>query len=115
MTQDAANDDWPKYSDPGRILFHWMPEPFGKYDQASVEVFDYDSGSCLAMMAEGVGLEYALLGHLDLELEGYYVVEGITGQYFRGNWSWGEDDDEEWYFGLVRRASDAEVEAGALP
>ena len=104
----------PSYSDPGRILFSWFPTPLeGRDHRAEVEVLDYDHDSCLCWMQEGVGIEYWLRDKMDLELEGTFVIDEVTGHYYRGTWGY-DDDDEEWYCGNVRRATDEEIATGCL-
>ena len=74
-----------------------------------------DGNSSVYWMHEGVGIEYAITDilQLDIELDGVYVLEGIYGQYFRGD-GWTTDDDEEWYFDFMRRASLSEEMIEAL-
>ena len=43
-----------------------------------------------------------------------YVVEGVYGVYHKGDWFWGEDDDEDWYFDKVRLATETEILAECL-
>jgi len=110
---EESNPPSPKYSDPGRVLFYWICTPL-EHKAADVEILSYDSDSSLCWMQEGVGIDYVLENELDLELDGYYVCENITGEYYRGGRSWGEDDDEEWYLGNVRRASEEEIQSENL-
>lgn len=102
----------PKYSDRGRILFRiWLCAN----DKPEFEVLDCDSNSSVMWLSEGIGLEY-FLGYeadLEIELDGTYVMEGVHGVYYRGD-RWTTDDDEEWYFDRIRRASEAEIAAECL-
>jgi hypothetical protein len=111
---NVPEEKWlPKYSDKGRILFAVYPVP---NEPPQYEVFDYDSDSSVCWIHEGIGCDYFLANYvdLDIELEGMYVMEGVHGYYYRGNWSYGEDDDEEWEFEFIRRASPEEEESQTL-
>lgn len=102
----------PSYDDPGRILVHFWgttKDPFRKYE---CEVLDYDSNSSVFYISEGTGIDYWLDNHAEFTEPGHYVIEGITGQYIRGDW--GEDDNETWEFTAMRPATDAESSSGAL-
>lgn len=114
--QGEDEPELPKYSDPGRVLFRWYrdPEFAHQADGFCCEVYDYDADSCLFWMYEGVGVNYILENCLDLEQEGWYVAEGITGALIRYT-SDLDDVDEEWYFdGCIRYATDEEIDAKCL-
>lgn len=101
--------DYPSYKDKGYILVEIIrvstnPDEIYRYE---LEVISY-SGSAF-WIQEGEGFDYWINEYIDLELPGFYVIEDVHGYYHRGNWSWGEDDDVDWYFGNVRRASREEV------
>lgn len=102
----------PKYSDKGRVLFRYWRVC---NEKPEVEVLDYDGESSIMWLNESVGINYAITDILpiDIELDGVYVIEGIHGQYFRGD-GWTTDDDEEWYFDFIRRASPSEESSEAL-
>lgn len=112
-----ASDDWepPPYGVPGRMLIHidsvsCEPAPIFRY---SAELIDYDPHSSVFWLLEGIGIEYFLDSYVDLEDPGYYVFEGVVGEYYRGD-GWTTDDDEEWRYALCRRASAEEIEMEAL-
>jgi hypothetical protein len=106
-------NDLPSYSTPGRILFRLIGSNEPAIKWTNVDPLDND-GSTL-WIAEGMGIDFWVEAHLDLDtqLDGYYVVEGITGTYHRGTWGF-DDDHEEWSFNLVRRASPEEIETETL-
>ena len=112
--EDAAPDEdceMPDYSDPGRILFRWYRDPEFSCTGWFVEVYDYDSDSCLLWLEEGLGIADQLHDCLELEQEGWYVAEGVTGS------AWKDRDgevDEEWDFGTIRYATEAEIKTEAL-
>jgi len=107
---------FPKYSDPGRIMFAVdtsPPDLLGRaYDIAyELVVIDYDEMTCVHWINEAEGFEYWLLHQLHNDLphmDGLYVVEGIVGHYHRGDSSYGEDDTVTWKYDRVRPATDTE-------
>ncbi len=105
----------PSYDTPGRILVHFLGTTGDQFSKYECEVLDYDVESSVFYINEGVGFDYWLDNHAEFTEPGYYVIEGITGQYIKGDWSWREDDDETWEVSAMRRATDAEVISGALP
>lgn len=117
-SDEPSEDDLPGYKDPGRILFEIyhiyrcgdQPTSHTRYE---IEVHDYDSGSSVMWLQEGQGIDYWLQDVIDLEGTGFYVVEGVTGTYYRGD-GWSTDDDEEWEFTLCRRATLEEISSLAL-
>lgn len=114
---DEPDEQLPRYSDRGRILFelHHVYQPYDRKfgSQYETTVLDYDSDKSPFWLNEGMGIEYFLDDVVDLELPGVYVLEGVAGAYYKGTWGF-EDDDEEWWFDTCRRASPEEEESGAL-
>jgi hypothetical protein len=104
------DDDLPSYKDPGDILVHVMEIlPGSNWPRYELEVLDYDSGSSLMWMQEGIGVEYWLRdGAYEFPSPGYYVIEGVTGTYYRGD-GYTTDDDEEWDYKGVREATRDEI------
>lgn len=109
---EEEDDAPPSYSDPGRILFRWYRDPELSQTGWSAEVYDYDSGSSLLWLGEGLGISYGLENHLDLEQEGWYVAEGVTGSTHKDYYG---EVDEEWDFGIIRYATETEIETRTLP
>lgn len=110
---EDENYDPPSIKEVGHILFEYLGTGCGtwRYD---VEVHDFTGGTF--WIQEGVGWEYWFETHLepsDLPEPGFYVVEGVKGSFIRGD-GWMTDDDEEWNFDAVRRATQTEIEAKAL-
>jgi len=105
----------PSYSTLGRVLFRWYREPEFCQSGWSIEVYDWDRDTSVFWMNEGVGIDCQLEQMLDLDQEGWYVAEGITGSthtYWGPN---GRDDTEEWYIeGLIRYATESEIKAEQL-
>jgi hypothetical protein len=110
IEQEIADEfDLPSYNMAGRILFHFDPtcgeEPTG------IEVLDYDSDKAPFWLHEAGFMDYTILDMVDLELEGYYVLEGVIGHAWQDYFG---EYDEEWTFEFCRRASEEEIKTGAL-
>lgn len=113
----APEDDYkpPSYSRSGRILVEIYsvscePRPNYRYE---LDVLDYDFDTSVFWINEGVGFDWWFDANVDLDQPGFYVVEGITGCYYRGTWGY-DDDDEEWEFTFCRRATDEEIRTSCL-
>lgn len=115
LTTSSEENDLPSYNQPGWILFElYYIDPFYRGPRYySIDVLDADISSCVFWINEGMGIKYWIECYLDLELPGFYVVEGITGEYIQGD-GWTTDDDEEWDFLRCRRATEAEISSGTL-
>lgn len=112
---EPDEDLLPRYKDPGRILVEIYSvssehRPIYRYE---LEVLDYDSDSSVFWIQEGVGFAWWFDKYVDLDSPGFYVIEGITGTYYKGTWGF-DDDDEEWEFTLCRRAADEEISMRGL-
>lgn len=96
----------PSYSDPGSILVKILTilDNPGSYYRYELDVLDYDSGSSVFWLNEGMGIDYWLNDAIDFKKPGYYVIEHVTGYYHRGD-GYSTDDDEEWDYKQVRRAT----------
>lgn len=95
----------PSYSSPGRILvdvFNILGP--GHYNKIECTIFDYDSDSSVFWINEGMGIDYWLDQYCEFTEPGVYVIEGITGEYVKGD-GWMTDDDEEWEYVSIRRAT----------
>lgn len=109
MQDVDLTDDFepPSYNEPGRILFRYCPDdPDYTFD---VEIIDLD-GSAF-WLQEGGFCDSAVQGMVQLELEGYYVLEGITGHAWRDYFG---EYDEEWSFEFCRRADQSEIDGQCL-
>lgn len=99
--QIIINDDEPDrpelpgYGDPGSILVYISAKTDEcPRDKWTYDVIDY-SGSVF-WLQEGQGIEYWLDTAVDFPHEGLFLITNVKGVYHRGNWSWGEDDSEDW-------------------
>lgn len=100
-TETTTDEVWPKYSDAGFIIVNILgPSDTGVYNW-EYEIEEYDSGSCVLYISEGTSFEWWLDEYCEFPGPGRYKIEGIKGQYHRGDWSYGEDDDETWEFGKI--------------
>lgn len=101
--------EYPKYSDPGRVLFRWYKDHDFGVRGWSTEVYDYDPDSCLFLMEQGTGISYRIEQQLDLEQEGWYVAEGVTGSFHTYDGPNGREDSDEFDFGIIRYATEEEI------
>jgi hypothetical protein len=110
METDEDDFQLPSYRDPGRILvrYHGPGESVYRHD---CEVLDYDGS--VFWISEGVGFDFWLEQYVDFPEPGVYVIEGITGEYIRGD-GWTTDDDEEWDYTSIRQATEEEVSTETL-
>lgn len=111
---DEVFDDMAFAREPGRILFEIVyvnPSPKRWEDRYEIESTYHDGAAF--WLAEGMGIEYWVNRALDLAEPGWYVVEDLTVTWIRGD-GYTTDDDEEWDFGIVRRATSEEIENEGL-
>lgn len=106
--EEFAEENMPSMNDPGRILFWFGPTPNGK---AEVEVLDSDDDKATFWLKEAGFMDYWVRDHVDLELEGFYVLEGVTGHGWKDYFG---EYDEAWDFVVCRRASESEIKTEAL-
>lgn len=112
----AENDDpfddekLPSYRDPGviffRLLNHNLPGDTYKFE---AEIIDYTGSSF--WIQEGEGFDYWLDHHFtpeEMPEPGLYIIENVIGVVHRGD-GWTTDDDVDWEFDPVRRATPDEV------
>lgn len=102
--EETEEHVYPKYSDTTRILVqvsHGYDDRGWEYD-----VID-DDGGCIFWINEGMGVDYWIDDYCTFEEPGTYVIEGITGRFYRGTWGF-DDDDEDWEYTLIRPATEEE-------
>lgn len=105
----------PNYSIPGRVLFRWYRDPEFFRSGWGIEIYDWDRDTSLFWMNEGVGISYQLEQMLDLDQEGWYVAQEITGSISTYWGPDGRDDSEEWCIeGLIRYATEDEIKTEQL-
>jgi hypothetical protein len=103
---DPTDDDLPSYSDAGRILFFFDPS-----DDRRVDIIDYDGDKAPFWLHEGGFMDYGVRDMVNIELEGFYVLEGVTGYVSKDYFG---EYDEDWSFEFLRRASESEIRTEAL-
>lgn len=119
ITEEDNNDSYsyPSYDDEGRILVY-IYGPGQSVYQYETDIFDYEPDSSVFYISEGMGFDYWFDCYIDFPGPGCYVIEGIKGRYIRGRgWLNGEvyeEDDEEWEFSYIRKATKKEEETMAL-
>ena len=70
---------------------------------------DEVTGAASYEASYGGFLDYTIEGMIDCpKKEGYYVVEGVTGHYTKGD-GWETDDDMDFYYENVRPATEEEI------
>lgn len=104
---EEEEPDLPSYNEPGRLFFYYDPSADGVGEQYTI--IDHD-GNVFWLIEAGFP-DYWLDANTELELEGHYVLEGITGYAWKDYWG---EYDEEWTFEFCRRATEEEVMIGAL-
>lgn len=99
LLPESPRDRWkpPPYGKPGRILVLVQPGS-SRYYRWEYEILDYDADTSVFWLNEGGMFEYEFEGQSLFTAPGVYLIERAVGTYYRGDWSWGEDDDEEWEF-----------------
>lgn len=107
VDEEPEEFDMPKYSDVGMAIIE-----IENIDRSENPIYRYSvvchyNDGCTWLIGEGMGFQYWVNSCLEFEREGFFVIEDIVGYYYRGDWSWGEDDDEEFIPGIIRCA-DAE-------
>ena len=109
--------DFLSYADPGTIVFtiHAV-RPTTRANERATYVIEIEDfwGDCALLIAERQGLERWIRAHVNLELAGTYVIEGITGTYVPGELGVCEDE-VDYRFALVRRASETDLTGHARP
>lgn len=99
----------PSYRDRDWLLVHILHDGTGGYP-LTVEEHAYGYG-CAFWIQEGTGFDFWIdqfFTTLTLA-EGWWVIEGITGDYIRGD-GWMTDNDEDWSFEFVRPATQGEID-----
>ena len=100
----------PSYSKKGWILVEILSiddsgEFYSKYE---VNVLNYDHGSSVVWLQEGVGIDYFCNTYCEFPAIGIYLIMGVHGEYIKGEWGF-TDDDENWYFKRCRLATKEEI------
>lgn len=118
MAREAeAGEDFepPPYGVPGRLMFEILSidESDPRWCRYEVDVHYIDDDTSVFWLMEGGFPDQWICENVDLELVGFYVLEGLVGTYYRGD-GYATDDAEEWDFDYCRRATDAEIESGNL-
>jgi hypothetical protein len=101
----------PEYSsinEPGRILVTVYGA--GETYRWDAEVLAHD-GSAF-WIQEWIGFDF-FFDDVDFPDEGTWVIEDIVGHYTRGD-GWSTDDDEDWDWGKIRRATRQEKRTQTL-
>lgn len=101
-TESSKEDDLPKYSDPDRILVLVSGTLVDE-----MEVIWHDSSASTFWIKENTGCDYWMREAFrprDFGAPGYWVIEGITGEYIKGEWGF-TDDEEEFEYKSIRPAT----------
>jgi len=104
----------PAHSTPGRILVRVLGRVDTTY-RYETEVLDSDTDTGVFWISEGMGFDYWFDQYIDKfpADEGTFVIEGVKGEYVRGEWGV-TDDDEEWEYASIREATPEEIRTECL-
>lgn len=93
-------------ADADRTLPHWK---FHSIESCAViGGAENIMGAASYEQSYGSFLDYTIEGMIDCPGEGWFVVEGVTGAYHKGD-GWMIDDDMDFYFVKVRPATPEEI------
>lgn len=107
VSDDDHDDELPSYSDEGYIIVEIINiVPDSKFSKYEYNEIGYD-GSAF-WINEGVGMDYWLHEYVDIDECGWWMIEGIVGHYMRGD-GWMTDDDVDWDYKNVRKATPNEI------
>lgn len=102
------------FSSPEDVLVHVLQEGEQLFDWSShfidsCTILNPSNGAASYEQSYGGFLDYTIEGLIDCPGEGWFVVQGITAVYYKGD-GWMTDDDMEFDCKGVRPATDAERE-----
>lgn len=104
VASDDNDFEYPSYKSKGNIIVRLERK------NNKLEIVDHscDCGAAPFYITE-LGVEYWFeeLSDHDITEEGDWVFVGVHGHYFRGD-RWTTDDDVEFYYDEIRRATDEE-------
>ena len=113
QSEESEESELPSYDTPGRILVEISnildKNNFHRYE---LTVHDYDSDTSIFWINEGVGFEY-WFNECYFPCSDWYVVEGVVGEYIKGEWGF-SDDDEKWEYTRIRHATIDEIKTKRL-
>ena len=113
VTAEEDGFDYPSYSKIGRILVTVGPTDSTVYEH-DYDVHDFDLDSSVFYINEGMRFDYWFDKHVEFPSDGTFVIEGVCGEYVRGD-GWMTDDDEDWDYKEVRLATPEEIKTQVLP
>lgn len=115
--EDCVDDETYDFSHPENVLIQVVKSENGftwkgfKIEHATVMASFEDTVSGIASYEQSYGgfLEDRMEEIIDCPYkEGFYVIVGVTGAYFRGD-GWSTDDDMDFYCEDVREATAEEI------
>lgn len=108
------------FNSPEDVLIEVIADEFGGYGDPAWKGFSIEActilngkdgitGAASYEQAYGSFIEGTIMEMIECpKAEGFYVVEGVTGRYSKGD-GWMTDDDMEFYFENVRPATPEEA------
>lgn len=104
----------PSLSTPGRIFVEVFSIIHEKHKKSyDLEILDYDHDTAVFWLDEGGFPDYWIGDECDFETPGHYVIEGIAGDFYKGD-GWMTDDDMRFHYESIRKATVDEIVAGYL-
>lgn len=118
---DETSDEYKEhfdFSSPEDVLIevvgpHEADKPLDNWQNWSIESCtviaskEGVTGAAQYDQSYGAGLDYTIQSMIEPPGEGWFVVAGVTGRYFKGD-GWTSDDDMDFYFETVRPATEEE-------
>ena len=99
---DSESYNPPSPKTPGTILVQILGPCDAAVYKWEYDVLDYDVSSSCFWITEGVGFDWWFDEYVEFTGPGFYLIEGITCEFFRGD-GWTTDDDEAWEYTKVTK------------
>ena len=103
VTQESEEEpDMPSYKDRGWILAGVLA------DDGQVTVCERAYDGAAFWIEEEIGVEYFIQEYTSIRTDGWWVIEGTTGTFYKGD-GYVTDDEVEWNYEFIRPALKSET------